>query len=66
MMRKTIIVSAEALSSAADMILDHIDEAPHAGMQDALKALSNALSLAAIGTQREGALRVRIEMMESC
>lgn len=65
MFRRTVTIDAAALSSAADMIADHIGDAPHAGMMGALTNLSEALSLAAMSVQREGARRVRIELLES-
>ena len=45
---RVIITTSAALSSAAEMIEQHIEEAPDAGTMDALMAVADALSLCSV------------------
>lgn len=60
-----VVTTSAILSSTAEMILDHIEEAPSTGMMDGLEALAAALNACATdhGGSTDAPIRLTLATM---
>lgn len=62
---RNLVTTSAILSSAAEMIRDHIEEAPNTGMMDGLEALATMLNACAMehGGSTEAPIRLTLATM---